>query len=102
MIERELSAVLHMLGDTEDEIAKNLGAMGRCGIRGDREFCVVADFLSMLGFSEIEFCPSGSLLAYDEWLPLELSGGLLPQPLCEFAANFDAGKYPELEVGCGW
>jgi hypothetical protein len=75
-----------------EDIRALMVSEGVVGVQGDAGHCVVAEYLSVLGFESPAVCPM-SIHVNGEHYRMGGTGFM------KFVMNFDQGVYPELSVG---
>ena len=91
-----VAVALANLGSTERDAADTLRTLRVTGARGCAEGCVLASYLKRKGLDvsvELSLIPVRSVVVTSEEDEVAL-----PLHLHVLAANFDNGKYPELEA----
>lgn len=93
-----MAGALLTIGDTPDAVAEVMRAYGCCGITGDPNDNPITSFLSRFGVKETEVVWNGKgyvarSAAYEQDVAVPL-----PDPAAMFMAQFDAGRWPELDI----
>lgn len=93
-----IAGALLTIGNDPDSVADVMRTYGCCGIAGDPKDNPITSFLNRFGIRNTEVawngrgyvCRSGAY-EYDVSVPL-------PDPAAMFMAQFDAGRWPELDI----
>jgi hypothetical protein len=91
----KLESALTALGTSPDKCAEQLKFRGITGVPNASGFCPVANYLKKELDSQVFI--NGGVVAFGTNIN-DIDDYWLPQPVSEFIAAFDSGKYPELRM----